>query len=386
MNFQQNHVAAKEFASLPSLAASHPTANLKFARNNEFQVELHHEVDQYFKATGKRQRDCPAMYVKSALIFGSFALFYWLLVFVAQTWWQALPLAVLLAFPIAGIGFSVQHDGGHHAYSRYAWINKLMSMSLDLVGGSSYMWHWKHAVFHHTYVNIDGHDTDIDLGMLARLTPHQKRRSFHRWQHFYIWLLYGVMAIRWHMFGDFKELVTGRIGAHKFPRPKGWELALFIAGKSIFFSLAFVIPLLMHTWWVVFLFYGVVAIVLGAMLSIVFQLAHCVEEAEFPLPDAESHKIEAAWAVHQAQTTVDFARSSRIVAWLLGGLNFQIEHHLFPRICHVNYPALAKIVEKTCRQFGVRYVEHKTFWSGLASHFLWLRRMGRGDQAGGPSA
>src|SRR5688500_15078973 len=252
-----------------------------------------------------------------------------------------------------------------------------MALTLDLIGGSSYLWHYKHGVFHHTYVNITHVDTDIDLGMLARLTPHQKRYWFHRWQHLYIWPLYGLFVIKWHLFDDFRDIILGRIEEHRIPRPKGWDLVGFMVGKVVFFTLALVIPLLIHRVWVVFLFYGIVAAVLGSVLSVVFQLAHAVEDAEFPMPMEGTSNMENAWAVHQVETTVDFARRSRMAAWLLGGLNFQIEHHLMPRVCHVNFPALAPIVEQTCREFGVRYNEHRTFRAGLASHFRWLREMGR---------
>jgi len=310
-----------------------------------------------------------------------FAASYVLLVFVAQTWWQALPLAILLGLGAAGIGFNIQHDGGHHAYSNHPWINNLMAMTLDMIGGSSYVWYCKHAIFHHTYVNITGHDTDIDLGIFARLTPHQTWFTFHRWQHVYLWPLYGLLAIKWHLLSDFRNIITGRIGGHRFPRPAGWQLAIFLAGKVIFFTLAFGIPLAFHPVWVVLAFYGVAALVLGIALSVVFQLAHCVEQAEFPLPRPDTGRIENAWAIHQAQTTVDFVRRSWMAAWLLGGLNFQIEHHLFPRICHVNYPAMSKLVEETCREFGVKYTEHPSFRAGLASHFRWLRRMGMSSLA-----
>lgn len=316
------------------------------------------------------------MYLKSAILFATFAASYVLLVFFAQTWWQALPLAVLLSLVTAGIGFNVQHDAGHQAYSRYLWINKLMSMTLDVIGGSSHVWHWKHAVLHHTYVNIADHDTDIDVGVFGRLSPHQKRYAFHRWQHFYLWPLYGLLAIKWHLVSDFRAIIRGRVGHHRIPMPTGWNLVVFLFGKISFFALAFVIPLLYHSVCVVLGFYVAVAVVLGIVLSVVFQLAHAVEQAEFPLPEPETGRIENAWAIHQVETTVNFARRSSILSWLLGGLNFQIEHHLFPRICHVHYPAISKLVEATCHEYGVRYTEHRTFWAGLASHFRWLRRMG----------
>jgi len=147
-------------------------------------------------------------------------------------------------------------------------------------------------------------------------------------------------------------------------------------GKVVFFSFALVVPLLLHPVWVVLLFYAAASWVQGVVLSVVFQLAHCVEEAAFPMPRPDTSRMEAAWALHQVETTVDFARRSRLLSWLVGGLNFQIEHHLFPRICHVNYPALSKVVETTCREYAVKYTEHPTLGAGLASHFRWLRRMG----------
>jgi linoleoyl-CoA desaturase len=153
-------------------------------------------------------------------------------------------------------------------------------------------------------------------------------------------------------------------------------LAIFLVGKAIFLMMTFGIPAFFHPVWVVLAYYGIAALVLAITLSVVFQLAHCVEQAAFPLPRPDTGRIENAWAIHQAVTTVNFARRSRVAVWLLGGLNFQIEHHLFPRICHVNYPAMSKLVEETCREFGVKYTEHPSLRAGLASHFRWLRRMG----------
>ncbi|MFI5173264.1 MAG: fatty acid desaturase family protein [Terriglobia bacterium] len=351
-------------------------SSLKFGKDNNFQVEIRNRVEEYFRSTGRRQRDCPQMYLKTAILLASFAASYVLLVVVARTWWQALPLAILLGLSTAAIGFNVQHDGGHQAYSDIPWINKVMSLTMDLIGGSSYVWHWKHGVFHHTYVNITGHDPDIDLSILGRQTPHQRGFWFHRWQHFYLWPLYGFMAMKWHLYDDFRDVVTGRVGEHRVPRPSGRELVFFLLGKTIFFSLIFGIPILFHPVWVVLIYYGATELLLGMVLSVVFQLAHSVEQAEFPMPCENTGSIENAWAIHQVETTVDFCRQSRMAAWLLGGLNFQVEHHLFPRICHVNYPAISKLVEGTCREFGLTYNENSTLWAGIASHFRWLRRMG----------
>ena len=356
-----------------------PLRSVRFHGPLEFHAELRRRVDEFFKRTGRWRRDCPLMYAKTAIHLTLFAGLYILLVFWAKTWWEAVPLSILLGLSVAVIGFVVQHDGGHQAYSSHKWINRLAAMSLDLIGGSSYAWHWKHVIFHHTYTNITDEDSDVDLGLLGRLTPHQKRLGFHRWQHLYLWPLYGFVAIKWQLFDHTHDIIVGKIGKHKIERPKGWDLVIFLGGRVVFFSLAFGIPMLFHPFWMVILFYCIASIFMGMVLSVVFQLAHCVEGTIFPMPIPDSRLIENAWAIHEVESTVDFARRNPIVAWLLGGLNFQIEHHLFPRICHVNYPALSKIVEQTCRDMGIRYMEHVTFWSGVAAHYRFLYRMGNFD-------
>lgn len=348
---------------------------LKFAGDTAFHLELKRRVAAELTATGRRERDCPEMYWKTAIIFASFVTAYLLLVFVADTGWQTVTLAILLALSVVGIGFNVMHDASHHAYSDRPWLNLLMSTSLDFVGGSSHFWRWKHVVFHHTFVNVIGYDTDINLAGLGRLTPHHPRAWIHRWQHWYVWLLYGVMVIKWHLYDDVRLALTGRMGEHRVRRPQGTGLVIFLCGKVMFVLLAFALPLTLHPFAVVAATYLLIAAVIGLVLGSVFQLAHCVEEAAFPL-DHEPGRIDKSWAAHQVETSVDFARGSRAASWLLGGLNFQIEHHLFPRICHVNYPAIAAVVEKTCLDFGVRYNHNPTVWAALRSHYRWLRRMG----------
>jgi linoleoyl-CoA desaturase len=277
---------------------------------------------------------------------------------------------------MAAIGFNIQHDGGHRSYSRFMWVNRLMAMTIDLLGGSSYVWDMKHNTIHHTYANITGHDDDINVGPLARLSPHQKRLPFHRLQHFYMWPLYGLIAIKWQLVDDYYNIAVGKIGNHRLPRPTGWNLVGFIGGKLVFLTMAFGLPIALGHWWLTVLaFYAFTNLINGAVLSTVFQLAHCVGEAEFPMPD-ETNTMGEHWAVHQVQTTVNFARNNPVLSWLLGGLNFQVEHHLFHKICHVHYPAISRIVQQTCHDFEIQYNEHKTFLRGVVSHFKWLRQMG----------
>ena len=114
----------------------------------------------------------------------------------------------------------------------------------------------------------------------------------------------------------------------------------------------------------------------GVVLTVIFQLAHTVEGTSHPLPNAEGN-IENEWAIHQLNTTVNFSRSNKWLSWYVGGLNFQVEHHLFPRVCHVHYPAIAPIVKQTAEEFGVPYLENPTFGSALRSHLNTLRRFGK---------
>ena len=365
-------------ASSPAPAAAAASHRLKFDGPDAFHKTIKARVEDYFKSTGKRPRDCWQMYLKTAIVFVWFVTSYLLLIFATSHWWQAIPLATSLGLAMAAIGFNIQHDGGHKAYSDRNWVNKLMAMSLDLLGGSSYVWDHKHNTLHHTYANIHDHDDDIAVGFLGRLAPEQKWHRFHRLQHIYLWLLYGLLPVKWQFVDDFFNVLRGRIGHHKFARPRGWNLFIFLAGKTVFFCLAFALPLLAgHAWYLVLGTYLVTCWVMGIMLSTVFQLAHVVEEADFPSPNPASGKIETHWAVHQVLTTVNFARRNRVLCWFLGGLNFQIEHHLFPRICHIHYPRISRLVEETCREFGLSYHAHKSFFAGVASHFRWLRTMGQ---------
>jgi len=345
--------------------------------DTELQQLLRERVDRHFEQTGRSRRDLREWYCKTAAILLVFVSSYTALVFFASAWWQWLPLAIVLAFSVCGIGCSIMHDAGHGAVSRHRSVNRLMAHTLDLVGCSSYLWRWKHGVLHHHYANITGHDTDIAAGPLARFTPHQRRYAHQRWQHWYIWVLYSLLLIKWNFLDDFRALIRGRIGPHRIPRPRGTDLAWLAIGKIVFFAVAFAIPLWRHPFAAVAATYALVAVVVGLTLSTVFQLAHCVEDAEFPLVSDGARTVDSPWALHQLRTTVNFSRDNRLVTWLTGGLNHQIEHHLFPELSHCHYPDVAVIVRDTCAERGIRYREHASFWAGICSHARWLRRMGQ---------
>ena len=148
--------------------------------------------------------------------------------------------------------------------------------------------------------------------------------------------------------------------------------------KIVYYTIFLIIPLLVIDLpiWQILLGFVFLHLIEGATLSVVFQLAHTVEGPEFPEPDQHGN-MENSWAAHQMHTTADFARKSRLVNFLFGGLNFQIEHHLFPRVCHIHYRKIAPIVEQAAREFGLPYHDNTSFYSAIRSHVYSLKAMGR---------
>jgi linoleoyl-CoA desaturase len=349
----------------------------RFADHRAFLGALKTRADAYFEGPGGRRRDLPFMYLKTAVILTWFAGSWALLVFAATTAWQAVLLSMSLGLSIAAVGMSVQHDANHGAYSEHAWINRAFGFTLDVMGVCSFIWRQKHNVIHHTFTNIRGIDFDLDFGVIARLSPEQRRRPWQRYQHLYIWFLYGFLLPKWVFFDDFVILRTRKMGPHKLPRLSRKELALFVGWKLFFVGWAIVVPALFHPLWQVLVFHLLSVFTLGVTLSTMFQLAHCVEEAGFPEPSPEDQRMKQDWAAHQMETTVDFARGSPVLTWFLGGLSFQVEHHLFPKVCHLHYPALSRIVEEVSAEHGIPYRNNLTLGNAIASHFRHLRRMGR---------
>ncbi len=332
-------------------------------------------MERHLATTGRTRHGAAPLYLKTILLFLWAGVSYAGLVTSAHGG-QALAFAILLGLAIAALGFNVGHDGNHGAVSPSKTVNRALGWTLDLLGGSSYVWRFKHNVLHHSYPNVHGLDDDIDLGALCRMSRHQPHRPYHRLQHLYMWALYSLITPKWHLYDDFAALARGHIGGHPFPRPRGADLALLVGGKIAFFGLAFGLPALFHPFWVVLLFYGVVSAVEGIVLSIVFQLAHSNDETESFSPEEIGAATDREWAVHQIETTADFGRRNRLLTWYVGGLNHQIEHHLFPRISHVHLPGIAEIVEELCRERGVRYRAHPTMWSAVLSHHRWMRDLG----------
>jgi linoleoyl-CoA desaturase len=350
---------------------------LSFGNGGDFITETRRDVELYLGSGRTRLRGRIQLYVKTFVALALWAASWTALVVVRPGLWLGLLSLAGLVLATILIGFCVQHDANHGAYFRSRRFNHLLGWTADaLLGFSSYAWRIKHNVAHHTYTNVDGYDDDISQTPFARLMPSQRPRPWYRLQHVYIWPLYSLMVIRWQTGADVTALIRGRIAKSAVHMPRRWDLAGLIAGKAVFVGWAIVAPMLVYPWWVVAAGYAGYTMATSLVTATTFQLAHCVEEADFV--SAEQLAVEKRlWAVHEVETTVDFCPRNAVLTWLLGGLNFQIEHHLFPRVAHTHYPGIAEIVRRNAAKHGIRYTAQPSLFAALRSHQRHLRTLGR---------
>jgi linoleoyl-CoA desaturase len=350
---------------------------VSFATSGAFLRELRAEVDQRLAVGHTRARGVISLYAKGPIAVALLASSWVVLVLVRPGTFGVALCLLGLALGATLIAFCVQHDANHGAYFKTRRYNHLVGWTSDvLLGFSSYAWRVKHNVAHHTYTNVDGWDDDIAQVPLARFAPMQPARPWYRFQHLYVWPMYSLMGLRWQTLGDIHSFRQGSIGKSHLRFPGGWACAGMFGGKAFFIGWAIVVPMLVYPWWAVAATYAGLGMVTSVVMAVTFQLAHCVEEADF----ASEEQLQADardWAVHQVETTVDFCPRNKILTWSLGGLNYQIEHHLFPRLPHTLYPVIAPIVERNCRRHGVRYTVQPSLRVALRSHFRHLRELGR---------
>lgn len=287
--------------------------------------------------------------------------------------------AIGLVIALVAVGTGIMHDANHGAFSRRLWVNRTLGYTMDALGGSSWLWRFQHNSLHHGNTNVVGVDADIALDPFARLAPDQQWRWWHQAQHLYLWPLYGFLALKNLLVSDAVALVTRRMDGQPLRRPvTPGVVARITAGKLVHIGWAIVIPLAFNPWWAVVAFYAACSWGVGFVLAVTFQLAHCVDTAEFPAADSPRRADD--FATHQLRTTCDIAStpvSGALFRWIVGGLDHQIEHHLSPRLPHTAYPAMARRFRSECRQHDVTYRLHPSVWSALRAHTRWLRAMGR---------
>lgn len=345
---------------------------------NSFHTELKRRISDYFAQVGKSTTGNYSLFIKAIVLVISFLFVYVHLVFFTPIAAIAIIECVFLGGLTAAIGFNVMHDGAHGSFSKYKWLNDLAALSLNFLGANNFMWKTKHNVIHHAYTNIDGIDDDIDAKPFLRLCDTQKFYKMHRYQHIYFWLAYSLLYMYWIFVTDYKKYFLKRVGNVPLRKMSTADQFSFWSFKILHLVLFVALPIYtvgFMPWLIGFLAYGSFA---GFVLSMVFQLAHTVEDTEFPVPTQPNNKIEDEWAIHQLKTTANFATRNKLICWWVGGLNFQIEHHLFPKISHVHYPHISKIIKKACADYGMPYIEYPKLTQAVVSHVTHLRQLGRG--------
>ncbi|MEO5948469.1 MAG: acyl-CoA desaturase [Chitinophagaceae bacterium] len=359
--------------------------SLKFIdpAKSEFLPALKLKVEDYFKSNNISRHANAFMILKSVFFISLLPLLYTLIITDFLPLYVQLILAILLGMTMAFIGFNVCHDALHGAYSSNKKVNKVLGFIFNIIGANAYVWNLTHNIVHHSYTNIDGHDEDIEIAPgLIRVSEKDKLNKLQRYQHIYAFFLYCLTTLSWFFRKDYLKFFQKNIGdshVNKHPRIEYFNLFFY---KIMYYSIFIVIPLLVMdlTWWQFLIGFIAMNFAEGLVLGLVFQLAHVVEDTEIIYPN-EDNNVESAWAVHQMHTTANFAPRSKIAAFLCGGLNMQIEHHLFPKICHIHYRKISKIVKETAKEYNLPYNENKTFFTALRSHYLFLKKLGRPQKA-----
>ncbi len=349
----------------------------RFLPVTTFHSEIKNRVKDYFNEQNLAPTGNIKLYAKAIFLVLGYIAVYTHLVFFTPFWSIAIIECILLGAFAAGIGFNVMHDGAHGTFSKKSWVNEMAGKTINVLGANVFMWKTKHNVVHHSFTNVDQVDDDMNARPLLRLCPTQKRYKIHKFQHLYFLGVYSVLYLYWVFVTDYKKYVLQRVGITPLQKMEWTDHLSFWGFKALHLFLFVAMPIYvlgLMPWLLGFLVYGVST---GIFLSVVFQLAHSLEETIFPLPDTKTNKLEDDWAMHQLKTTANFATDNKVLSWMIGGLNYQIEHHLFPHVSHIHYPAISKIVKEACREYGVPYLEHPKMHMAFASHYRHLRELGK---------
>lgn len=348
-------------------------------KHKQFAAAVRKNVNDYFKERNLSTKGKLPLTIQTISMLSFYIVPFVLLMIFAVNIWIAIALTVVMGVGMAGIGMCVMHDAVHGSFSSRPWVNKLFGASMYLLGSNVLNWKVQHNIIHHAYTNVSGLDEDIDSKGPIRLSEHAPLKKIHRFQYIHAFFFYGLLTLS-KLIRDFGQLVKyyrkGITKHYKFNHVGEYiKMVLF---KAAYLFLFIGVPILFSsfTWWQVLVGFCIMHWTAGIILSIVFQMAHVVEGVEQPLPN-ENGVIECEWAVHEMRTTADFARNNRLLNWYVGGLNFQIEHHLFPNICHIHYRKIAPIVERTALEYGVVYHLKPSFRNALRSHIRMLKQLGR---------
>ena len=358
------------------------SVNFNTQSQPEFYREVVKRVNSHFKNSNRSKQGNADMVIKTIFMCSLYFIPFFIIISGSVSSVSGnMALWALMGLGMSGIGLSVMHDANHGSYSKNNNINQFVGLIINFIGGYHINWKIQHNVLHHTFTNIQGLDDDISKNNTLRLSPHQVQRSFHKYQIFYAPFLYSILSLYWYLGKDIEQTI--KYGKENLVQDQGISVRraateIFFA-KIAYFGLFIVLPILFSpiAWWQSMLGFLLMHAICGQVLALIFQCAHVLQETDFFVPN-ETGSMENSFAVHQMRTTANFANNSTLFSWLIGGLNFQIEHHLFPNICHVHYKDISKIVKSTAAEFNVPYNHHPTFLGALKSHFKQLNQLGVG--------
>jgi len=347
-------------------------------QETNFTATLQNRINSYFADKGISEKGNFLMAVKILFTLTGFVGSYFLIFASGDSILFSILSWILLGLFTAFVGFNISHDAVHGSISSIKIINKSLGYTFNLAGTNKYMWKIMHNVIHHTYTNIPGHDEDLEPVSLIRLSTENKLKKVHRYQHLYAYLLYCLTSISWVFKKDFVAFFRKKMGNYENKKHPMKEYIVLFSSKALYYFIFIALPIMLAgvPWWVTVIGFVAMHFIQGLTLAVVFQLAHVVEGAHFPQPD-EKGDVKNNWTIHQLNTTSNFAMKSFLATWFFGGLNYQIEHHLFPNICHIHYPKISKIVKKTAEEYGITYNMNITMWDAIKSHTRMLKVLGR---------
>lgn len=347
---------------------------------DRFVDDIKTKVAAHFESTGLGIKAGWTMILKTIIMVSGMVIPYALIMSNSLPGWAMLAGCAVMGVAMAGIGFSVSHDALHGAYSSNQKVNAAIGFTFDLLGASGYMWKITHNVIHHTYTNIHGIDEDLEVTPLLRLSPLAKHHPWQRFQHLYAPIAYSMSTINWVFVKDFDLFSRKNLGPYLDKKHPRMQYGLLVFSKLFALTWMLVLPLLFLNvaWWQVLIGFLTMHLIGGTILGVIFQLAHVVEQTQHPVPD-DLGRMPNGWLVHEMLTTANFCVGNRLLTWYCGGLNHQIEHHLFPKTCSVHYPAISVIVRQVAQEHGIPYHLNPTFAGAFGSHLKMLKRLGRAE-------
>lgn len=346
---------------------------------DEFRSVLRKRVDEYFARSGKSKHADWRMVLKIIFYLGGYFSVYAFVLSAERPGVQYFAAMLLAGLFMAGIGFNVAHDAAHGGLSSKKWVNHALAHSFTLIGAHLYTWRILHNVIHHTWTNVSGSDGDLEtVSALRFYDTDAPRKSYHRFQHIYCFPLYTLTMLVWVFKKDYQHMNRKVHCGYAKPTPPKSEWVLLYLSKFGHYSAFLVLPPLVAGYGIgkTILGFLVMHLICGFALACVFALGHFVDGV-IVVEKGPDGNVAQSWGEHQLRTSANFATDSTLFYWTLGGLNTQIEHHLFPKICHVHYRALAPIVAQTAREFGLPYHSYPTMSSALAAHRRYMKNFGQ---------